>query len=110
MAYDEELAARIRGLVAREAALTEQKMFGGVAFLVGGSMAVPASGQGGLLVHVDPTEGAALVATTPAEPMVMRGREMKGWLRVEAQDVADDGELAAWVERGVAHARSLPPK
>ena len=73
-------------------------------------MAVAASGQGGLLVHVDPVERKALIATTPAEPMVMRGREMKGWLRVDAADLADDGELAAWVERGVGYARSLPPK
>jgi TfoX N-terminal domain len=110
VAYDEELAARIRGLVADEPALSEQKMFGGLAFLVGGNMAVAASGQGGLLVHVDPADGKALIATTPAEPMVMRGREMKGWLRVDSADLADEAELAAWVERGITYARSLPPK
>jgi hypothetical protein len=110
VAYDDELAERIRGLVADEPALTEQKMFGGLAFLVGGNMAVAASGQGGLLVHVDPVDGTALVEATPAEPMVMRGREMKGWLRVDSEAVADDGKLAAWVQRGVAHARSLPAK
>jgi TfoX/Sxy family transcriptional regulator of competence genes len=110
MAYDEELADRLRELVGEQTGITEQRMFGGLAFLVRGNMAVAASGQGGLLVHVDPVDGKALVATTPAEPMVMRGREMRGWLRVDAQAVADDGELGGWVERGVAYARSLPGK
>jgi TfoX/Sxy family transcriptional regulator of competence genes len=110
MAYDEELADRIRAIVAGEAGLTEQKMFGGLAFLVGGNMAIAASGQGGLLVRVDPAHSDELVAATGARPMVMRGREMAGWLRVEADDVAGDGELAAWAERGTAYARSLPPK
>ena len=105
MAYDEQLAERIRGLVAGEAALTEQKMFGGLAFLVGGNMAVAASGQGGLLVHVDKADGEELIRTTSARPMEMRGREMAGWLRVEAGD-----DLADWVERGTAYARSLPAK
>jgi hypothetical protein len=110
VAYDEALAARIRRLLGDEPSLTEQKMFGGLAFLVGGNMAVAASGQGGLLVHVDPAEGAKLVETTAARPMEMRGREMKGWLRVDDDDVTADDELAAWVDRGTAHARSLPPK
>ena len=107
MAYDEELAARIRDLVASEPALTEKKMFGGLAFLVGGNMAVAASGQGGLLVRVDPAESDALIASSSARPMEMRGSEMAGWLRV---DPADDDELAAWVDRGVSFARSLPSK
>jgi TfoX/Sxy family transcriptional regulator of competence genes len=107
VAYDEELAARIRTLVAGEPGLTEQKMFGGLAFLIGGNMAVAASGQGGLLVRVDPAESEKLVATTNAWPMEMRGRSMPGWLRV---DPGDDRELAEWVERGTAYARSLPPK
>jgi TfoX/Sxy family transcriptional regulator of competence genes len=110
VAYDEEFAARIRALVAAEPGLTEKKMFGGLGFMVGGNMAVAASGQGGLLVRVDPEESSALVETTPAYNMVMRGRPMDGWLRVDDADVAADGELAAWVERGVAYARSLPPK
>ena len=105
MAYDEELAGRIRELVAGEPGLTEQKMFGGLAFLVGGNMAVAASGQGGLLVHVDKADGEELIRTTSARPMEMRGREMAGWLRVEAGD-----DLADWVERGTAYARSLPAK
>jgi TfoX/Sxy family transcriptional regulator of competence genes len=104
MAYDEELAERIRK---RVTGATEKKMFGGLAFLVGGNMAVAASGQGGLLVRVDPEEGARLVATTTAEPMEMRGKQMHGWLRV---DVTSDDELAEWVDRGVAYARTLPPK
>ena len=109
MAYDEELAARIRGLVANEAGVAEQKMFGGLAFLLNGNMAVAASGQGGILVRVDPAESAQLVETTGAEELVMRGRAMTGWLRLEAADVAGD-ELAGWVRRGVSYARSLPPK
>jgi hypothetical protein len=105
MAYDEALAARIRDLVAGHEGVTEQKMFGGLAFLIGGNMAVAASGQGGLLVHVDKAEGEELIRTTTARPMEMRGRQMAGWLRVDAGD-----DLAEWVERGTAHARSLPAK
>jgi len=110
MAYDEELADRIRTLLGDRAGLTEKKMFGGLAFLVGGNMAIGASGQGGILVRVDPEESDELVATTPAEPMVMRGREMAGWLRVDTADVADEAALGEWVERGAAYAGSLPPK
>jgi TfoX/Sxy family transcriptional regulator of competence genes len=106
MAYDEELADRIRSLVAGEDGVTEQTMFGGLAFLVNGNMAVAASGQGGILVRVDPKESARLVETTPAEEMVMRGRSMAGWLRVEPPEA----ELPEWVERGISYARSLPPK
>jgi hypothetical protein len=103
MAYDEELAAEIRALVPK--GTTEKAMFGGLAFLVGGNMAVAASGQGGLLVRVDPADGDELVRTTKAEKMVMRGRAMDGWLRVPAGD-----DLEQWVERGVAYAKSLPEK
>jgi TfoX/Sxy family transcriptional regulator of competence genes len=110
MAYDEELAARIRTQLGDRAGLTEKKMFGGLAFLIGGNMAVAASGQGGILVRVDPAESDELVATTPAKMMEMRGRQMAGWLRVDAADVAADDELAKWVERGTTYAGSLPPK
>jgi TfoX/Sxy family transcriptional regulator of competence genes len=110
VAYDEALADRIRELVAKESSLTEKKMFGGLAFLVGGNMAVAASGQGGLLVRVDPAESATLVRTSGASVAVMRGREMPGWLRVEADEVETKDELAAWVGRGVSFARSLPDK
>jgi TfoX N-terminal domain len=110
MAYDERLAQRIRSLVAGEPALTEQRMFGGLAFLIGGNMAVAASGQGGALVRVDPDESDAIVAGTPAEPMEMRGRSMAGWLRVAPEHLEADAELAAWVARGTAYARSLPAK
>ena len=110
MAYDEELAERIRDLVSDEPGLAEQKMFGGLAFLVGGNMAVAASGQGGLLVHVDPARSDELVAETSARPMEMRGRQMQGWLRVSADDVRGSPALAKWVDLGVAYARSLPPK
>ena len=110
MAYDEHLADRIRALLAPDPGLTEKKMFGGLAFLVGGNMAVAASGQGGVLVRVDPAASAGLVATTSARPAVMRGREMPGWLRVGGEDIADERELARWVELGTAYARSLPAK
>jgi TfoX/Sxy family transcriptional regulator of competence genes len=110
MAYDEELAERIRERVAGETALTEKKMFGGLAFLIGGNMAIAASGQGGILVRVDPAESDELVSTSPAEPMEMRGRQMAGWLRVGTADVQSDDELSAWVDRGVSYARSLPAK
>jgi TfoX/Sxy family transcriptional regulator of competence genes len=110
MAYDEELADRLRELLSSEPELTEQKMFGGLAFLVGGNMAVAASGQGGILVRVDPAESDALVERTPARLMEMRGREMRGWLMLDADHVQTQEELATWAERAVAFARSLPAK
>jgi TfoX/Sxy family transcriptional regulator of competence genes len=110
MAYDEVLADRIRDLVGGEPGLTERKMFGGLAFLIGGNMAVAASGQGGVLVRVDPAESDALVATTNAYPMEMRGRQPPGWLRVDADDVRTEPQLARWVTLGTSYARSLPVK
>jgi TfoX/Sxy family transcriptional regulator of competence genes len=110
MAYDEDLVDRIRELLAGEDGVTEMSMFGGLAFLLGGNMAVAASGQGGLLVRVDPAQGERLLSSPHVSPMVMRGREMKGWLRVEADGVRTKRALQAWVRRGVAFARSLPPK
>ena len=110
MAYDEELAGRIRELVGDEPGLTEQKMFGGLAFLIGGNMAVAASGQGGILVRVDPEESDDLVAATDATAMEMRGRPMRGWLRVDAKHVGTREQLADWVARGTTYARSLPAK
>ena len=110
MAYDKELADRIRELVAGEADLTEQRMFGGLAFLIGGNMAVAASGQGGVLVRVDPAESDRLVAATNARPMEMRGRQMQGWLRVGPEDLRTKRQLARWVDLGTTYARSLPAK
>jgi TfoX/Sxy family transcriptional regulator of competence genes len=110
VAYDEELADRIRALIGDEATLTEQKMFGGLAFLIGGNMAIGASGQGGLLVRVDPAQSDELVEKTRARPMEMRGRQMQGWLRVDAEDVSTKRELAKWVELGTGYARLLPAK
>ena len=110
MAYDEELANRIRELVGGEPAVTEKKMFGGLAFLVGGNMAVAASGQGGLLVRVDPEQGDKLVASTNARFMEMRGRQMQGWLRVDAQHLRTKRDLTKWVSLGTTYARSLPTK
>jgi TfoX/Sxy family transcriptional regulator of competence genes len=110
VSYDERLADRIRELLESEADLTEQKMFGGLAFLIGGNMAVAASGQGGILVRADPAESERLVSTTNARPMEMRGREMAGWLRVDTDDVRTKRQLEKWVELGAAYARSLPAK
>jgi hypothetical protein len=110
MAFDEALAQRIRDALEGEPGLREQRMFGGLAFLIGGHMAVAASGQGGLLVRVDPADHDGLIETTNARPMEMRGREMRGWLRVDAAEVEEDEALARWVERGVGYAHSRPPK
>ena len=110
MAYDEELAARVRELLESEDRLEERKMFGGLGFLVGGHMAVAASGQGGLMVRVDPDAGAELVDGVDVVPMEMRGRAMTGWLRVTTAAVATDDALRRWVDRGLAYVRTLPPK
>jgi TfoX/Sxy family transcriptional regulator of competence genes len=108
--YDEALADRIRELLSSESDLTEKKMFGGLAFLIGGNMAVAASSQGGVLVRVDPEQSDTLVATTNARLMEMRGRQMQGWLRVDPDDVRTRGELEKWVGLGATYARSLPAK
>jgi TfoX/Sxy family transcriptional regulator of competence genes len=110
MAYDEDLANRIRELIGAEAGLTEKRMFGGLAFLIAGNMSVAASGQGGLMVRVDPAEGEALAAKPHAGPMVMRGRELAGWVRVDDEGVRTKRQLEPWVRRGVAYARTLAPK
>src|SRR5215213_8724162 len=104
MAYDEDLADRIRELVAGEADLTEKKMFGGLTFLIGGNLAVAASGQGGILVRVDPAQSDALVATTKAHHMEMRGRRMQGWLRVDPEDVRSKRQLVKCVDLGTTYA------
>jgi hypothetical protein len=110
VAYDEELADRIRERVASEDGLTEKRMFGGLAFLVNGNMAVSASGQGGLLLRVDPAQTDELVRAPNARRFEMRGREMDGWLRIDPAGLGTDAELARWVDIGVGYARSLPPK
>ncbi len=110
MAYDEELADRIRELVGSEPDLSEQKMFGGLAFLIGGNMAIAASGQGGVLVRVGSGQSDTLVETTKARLMEMRGRQMQGWLRVDPENVRTKRQLAKWVELGTSYARSLPAK
>src|SRR3954464_383584 len=99
MAYDEDLANRIRELLAGEAAVTEKKMFGGLAFLIGGNMSVGVSGQGGLMVRVDPGETDKLLDKPHARPFVMRGRAMNGWLRVDAEGVRTKRALEPWVKR-----------
>ena len=110
MAYDEHLAARIRTLLEGEASLTEQKMFGGLAFLIGGNMAVAASGQGGLMVRADPETADDLLASTGVQPMEMGGRQMQGWLRVNGESVRTKRQLERWVRVGTEYARTLPPK
>ena len=110
MAYDEDLANRIREAMADEAGVTEKRMFGGLAFMIGGHMAVAASGRGGLMVRTDPAETEALLGEPHAGPFEMRGRPMDGWLRVADDGVRTQRELEPWVRRGVAYARSLPPK
>ena len=110
MAYDEELAARVRDEVAAEAGITEKRMFGGLAFLVRGNLAVSASSSGGLLLRVDPAETASLVREPHVCRFVMRGREMDGWLHLETAAVETDEDLSRWVTRGVAYARTLPAK
>jgi TfoX/Sxy family transcriptional regulator of competence genes len=110
MAYDEALAGRIRDLIGNDPDVSEKSMFGGLAFMVGGNMAVGVSGQGGLMIRVDRAQTDVLLEEPHAEPFVMRGREARGWLRVAAEGVLTDEQLEAWVQRGVDHARSLPPK
>src|SRR4051812_49754989 len=110
MAYDEDLANRIRELVSGEANVTEMRMFGGLAFLIGGNMAVAASGQGGLLLRVPPEDTESLVAKPHAQRFEMRGRAMDGWLRVDPDGVRSKRDLEPWVRRGVEYARSLPAK
>jgi TfoX/Sxy family transcriptional regulator of competence genes len=110
VAYDEDLANRIRELLAGEAGIVEKRMFGGLAFLIGGHMSVSASGQGGLLLRCDPAETDALVGKPHAGPFEMRGRVMDGWLRVDAEGLSTKAQLQRWVERGISYARSLPAK
>lgn len=110
MAYDEDLADRIRELVGSEHGVTEKRMFGGLAFLIDGNMSVSASGQGGLLLRVDPGETDALLSRPHAHPFEMRGRVMQGWLRVDAEGLRTKRQLEGWVARGIAYARSLPSK
>jgi TfoX/Sxy family transcriptional regulator of competence genes len=110
MAYDEDLANRIRELIAGEPGVTEKRMFGGLAFLISGNMSVSASGQGGVLLRCDPAETDALLSKPHAHPFEMRGRVMDGWLRVDADGLRTKGQLERWVARGVAYARSLPAK
>lgn len=110
MPYDTELANRIREATQDEPRMSERAMFGGLAFLVNGNMAVAVSGQGGLLLRSDPAEAATLVDGHDVERAEMRGRPMDGWLRISAPAVDSDAGLQRWVEHGLAYARSLPPK
>jgi TfoX/Sxy family transcriptional regulator of competence genes len=110
MAYDTELADRIRELVAPVGGVEEKRMFGGLAFLISGNMSVAASGQGGLLVRVPPEDTDQLLRRAHVSPMVMAGREAQGWLRVDSNGVKTKRQLQSWVSRGVNYARNLPPK
>jgi TfoX/Sxy family transcriptional regulator of competence genes len=110
MAYDEDLANRIRELVATESGLTEKKMFGGLAFLIDGNMSVSVSSRGGLMLRVDPAETDALLSKPFAGTFEMRGRAVEGWLRIDPEGVRTKRQLQRWVARGVTYARSLPAK
>jgi TfoX/Sxy family transcriptional regulator of competence genes len=110
MAYDEELAERLRELLQDEQGVSEMRMFGGLAFLINGHMAVTASGQGGLLLRVDPADSETLISEPGASRFVMRNREMDGWLHIDATAVTSDQQLTRWATIGIAYARSLPPK
>lgn len=110
MAYDEDLANRIRELVSAERGVDEKRMFGGLAFLINGNMSVAASGRGGLMVRVPPEDTDTLVAREHVEPMIMAGRETRGWLRVSLEGVKTRRQLQGWVSRGVDYAKSLPRK
>jgi TfoX/Sxy family transcriptional regulator of competence genes len=110
VAFDEQIAERMRVLLRGEDGVTEKRMFGGLAFLVNGNMAVAASGQGGLLVRVEPAETQSLIAEPHADRFVMRGTAMDGWLRVDGAGVKTQSDLQRWVRRGVKYARTLPPK
>ena len=110
MAYDDELAQRVRELLAGEDGISEMRMFGGLAFLLNGNMSVAASAHGGLLVRVDPADGERALSSPHVRAMEMRGRAMSGWLHVDADAVKTKRQLAAWVRRGADFARSLPPK
>jgi TfoX/Sxy family transcriptional regulator of competence genes len=109
MAYDEDLANRIRELLAAEEHVSEKKMFGGLGFMVQGNMALSASGQGGLLLRCDPAQTEALVKKPHATRFEMRGRSMDGWLRIAPEGVRTKRQLEPWVRQAVAYARSLPP-
>ncbi|HEX5225794.1 MAG TPA: TfoX/Sxy family protein [Solirubrobacteraceae bacterium] len=110
MAYDEDMANRVRELVALEGGLDERTMFGGLAFLIGGNMAVAVSHRDALLVRMAPEDAAAALKRPHTEEMVMRGRAMPGWIYVGFEGVRTKRDLAAWVRRGVEHARTLPVK
>jgi TfoX/Sxy family transcriptional regulator of competence genes len=110
VAYDEDLANRIRELLGGERGVDEKRMFGGLAFLVNGNMSVAASGRGGLMVRVPPDDTAELLTRDHVEPMVMAGRETRGWLRVATDGVKTKRQLRSWVTRGLDYAKSLPPK
>ncbi len=110
MAYDEKLAQRIRERIGSDPEVTEMKMFGGLAFLVQGNMAIAASGEGGALVRVDPAQSDEIVAMTGARVAEMRGRAMPGWLRVDSSVLGTESQLDEWIERGTSFARTLPPK
>lgn len=110
MAYDEDLVNRIRELLCSEKGVEEKRMFGGLAFLVDGNMSVAASGQGGLLVRIPPGDAHTLLRRAHVDPMVMAGREARGWLRVEPDGLRTKRQLQDWVTRGTGYARTLPPK
>jgi hypothetical protein len=110
MAYDENIAARIRSLIGFQPGLTEKKMFGGLAFLLNGNMVIAASGEGGILARVNPDDTNDLLSSSHAKVMIMRGKTMSGWLRINTEDVVEDAELQRWVDLSLNYAKTLAPK
>ncbi|MCW6009846.1 TfoX/Sxy family protein [Micromonospora sp. CPCC 205371] len=110
MAYDEQLADKVRDLLDGRPGITEVRMFGGLAWLANGNMAVAVRGKGGLLVRTDPADTEAMLDEPGTDTMIMRGREMRGWITVAPQACAAPEDVARWVERGLAYALTLPPK
>jgi TfoX/Sxy family transcriptional regulator of competence genes len=110
MAYDEALADRVREIVAASGAFSERKMFGGLAFMVAGHMAVAASRQGGIMLRVDPDQTDELLSEPFCHPFEMRGKPIDGWLRVDADGVRTKRQLERWVMRGIGYAQAQPPR
>jgi TfoX/Sxy family transcriptional regulator of competence genes len=111
MPYDQQLAERVRELVAPRDGVTEKKMFGGIGWMLNGNMAVGVMSSGGLIVRVEPEETEALIAQPHVNTFGREGaRPMKGFVVVDADTIEDDATLADWVDRGAARAMAMPPK
>lgn len=110
MAYDEELAFRLRAALETVDGITDKRMFGGLAFLLHGHLLVAASSKGNLMLRVDPERTDTLLAEPHVIPMEMGGKQPKGWLRVEAPGYDSDAALQRWIDEALGYARTSPPK